>query len=298
MALTDILKRYIRATDATRSFVDWLESAAAGAQLADGSVGTNQLANLAVTTGKLALLGVTDAQIAASTITTGKLAFEPVCDVGRLASGWVQFVAAGVNIADTITITTGGVPQIWSAIANGGVPATALEWARSGANGAADAIAFAARVNANATSSVRAVALAVGGAVGVVALFAKLASSGNPALAESTAGVRQIVSAAAFVGAAAMSDKLFCGGTYLVTAADVATWVAAGNPETAIAAVPSVAQPVLVGLNVQVAGALRSTATIRAIFRQSGANEWVLSVQDIGAVLVAGDVISFACVTN
>lgn len=224
------------------------------------------------------------------------LAFEPVRDVGRLPVGWVRFVAAGVNALDTITVTTGGIAQVWTATA--GAPATNLEWQRSAVNGANDATAFAARVNLNGQSNVRAVNMAVGGAVGVVALFTKRIDVGNPALAESTAGARQIVSAAAFTGSTLSSDKLLCRGEYTVTAADVATWIAAGTPEIGIAAVPSTGQPVLTSFNIQVAGVFRSTATVSAIFRQSGVNEWVLAVEDAGAVMSAADVITFACTTN
>lgn len=259
------------------------------------AAGTIPLARVNVTA---ALAAVTAAQIqdlrSRGFVEPAGLSFEPIRDIGRFASGWVRFVAGGVAGADTITITTNGLAEVWTAAV---APATNWQWMITGA-GNTDATSFAARVNLNGQSAVRAVNMTVGGAVGVVALFAKRIDVGNPALAESTVGVRQVVSAAAFVNSTAAVDKLLCRGTYAATAADIATWIAAGNPEIGIAAVPSTSQPTLVSFNVQVAGVFRSNATIRAIFRQSGANEWVLAVQDVGAVMAAGDVISFSCVTN
>lgn len=206
-------------------------------------------------------------------------------DLADLAVGYVRFAAA-TNVADTITV---GAAEVWTASAGG---AGAREYDQSGGTAAACATSLAAKINGDATSQVRAVRSG-----DTVLLFAKLASAGNLALAEDTAGARTVVSAAAMVGskAAAVTSRSIV--EYALTAADVTTMAPAPGvaQEIVVGAFASTTQPKLLGHSFRTAaGDFYSPATLRLVFEQQGANEWVLKLSERGAVavLAATDIVT------
>lgn len=118
-------------------------------------------------------------------------------------------------------------------------------------------------------------------------------TTSNFPLAESTVGVRMVISGAAAVGGKAKQDIVALHfGQYTVTAGDVVTFT--GPDEVPVTVVPSTNQPGIIMLGaVDASGAVRPlTANIIPIWRQFKTGFWTLCLQDIGPVLVAGDIIS------
>lgn len=228
------------------------------------------------------------AKFAAGFVTGAMLSIQPYEDIGRLGAGWIRW-AANSSVGDTITI--GGV--VFTAVAAGAV---AFQFNQAGGT-AATMTSLAAAVNADSTV---ARALEIGG--DVVALFARTAAGGNVALAESSAGVRTVVSAATMAGSTAAADRSAVIGSYTILAADVtALDPAVFNGEIAIAAIPSTGTPILLSFEVRTAaGVFRSKATIGARLLQQGANEWALLMDETGGVgvLAATDTITFMVAVN
>ena len=223
--------------------------------------------------------------------TPAKLSIEPCGDIGRLACGYIRFIAA-TNVADTVTI---GAAEVWTAVA--GAPG-ANEYDQGGGTVTTCATSLADRINLDAASQVRAVLAGPLATENVVLLFPKTIAAGDLALAEnSPGGPRTAVSAAFMVGSTAAADRSLAYGFYTVTAADVTTMAPGGaNGEIVIAGIPSTAAPTLLSAEVRdINGVHKSKASVGVRLAQSGGNEYALCVQEGGgaAVLAAADVITF-----
>ena len=214
-------------------------------------------------------------------ISIGATGARVVKDLGRLSSGWIRW-ALNSNAADTVTIAG----EVYTAV--DGAPG-AGQFQRNGGGGIPDTVtSFVAVVNAGTVAR----AIDVGG--NCVALMARLTTQTDAVmtLAESSAGVRTVVSGVTLLGRSAPAERTQIGGSYTALAADVTSW-AAGN-EATVAGFPSTVQPVLLSLLIRAAaGAIKSNATVAARFVQSGANEWALVVGDAAAVIAATDIITF-----
>lgn len=219
-----------------------------------------------------------------------------VIEGSRPGVGYVRF-AANVDPVSVDTISIGAPAEVWTVAA--GAPATDWEYT-VGLDAAASATSFAARVNANAGSAVRAL---VGAGGTEVVLFPKLVATGDLALAESTSEARTVVSAAAMTGSHAAAGRTFHVGSYTVTAADVTTMAPGGAAGEVPVAVFGTALPILGPVTVLTStGAFRTWGAGLSYpgFRllQQGANEFVLLMKEAGAAgsLSADDTVRFCVV--
>lgn len=202
-----------------------------------------------------------------------------VKDLGDLACGAVRFAGAA-NVADTITI---GGTEVWTASAGG---AGAGEYDQSGGTEASCAISLAAKINALPGSLVYAARTGK-----TVLLFPKTVAAGNLALAESTAGARTIVSAAAMVGSLAARVTQLSYLRRTINAVD-ATALAAGE-EIALGAVDTTTEPRILGYCIaDSTGGLATPANLSMVARQGGAGQWVIALADSAAVLSDTDVVT------
>lgn len=216
-------------------------------------------------------------------ISIGSAGARVVKDLGRLSSGWIRW-ALNSNAADTVTIAG----EVYTAV--DGAPG-AGQFQRDGGGGIPDTVtSFVAVVNAGTVAR----AIDVGG--DCVALMARLTTQTDAVmtLAESSAGVRTVVSGATLLGRSVPAERTQISGSYSVIAADVTSWAAAAANEVSIAGFPSTTEPTLLSVVVRsAAGVCKNLATVGARFVQSGANEWALVILDPVAVLAATDVITF-----
>lgn len=261
------------------------------AQLDDGILSANTAGRAKMADNFLSADATGRAKVATGFLTADLAGFEPCQDLGQLGVGYIRFDAATVA-GDTISI--GAPAETWTCAA---APATDWEYLVDLA-AATCAASFAARVNANAGSAVR--ALVVGTNLDQVVLFAKLASAGNLALAESTAGTKTKVGAAAQVGSRAVADRTVCFGQYAVTAEDETTVAPGGLAgEVPLAVFDSTTEPHLgpVSYRDATGAEVSFTAGARPVLRlaQQGANQWALLAKSFGGGfgLVATNVCHF-----
>lgn len=211
-------------------------------------------------------------------------------DVGMRSIGHVDF-AAGTNVGDTITL---GGTEVWTARA---VIALPYEYDQSGGTGATCAASFAAQVNATAGSGY--LALVMGTGADIVALFPKSTIANNPAMAESTAGARTVVSGANMTNRRLAAERRMAWGQYTMTAADVTTLAPGGLAgEIPIGCIDSTTQPTL--LSVRYATAAGDDIVMGANFpgvrvAQVGALQWlvILSEAGVAASLANTDTVSY-----
>jgi hypothetical protein len=204
-------------------------------------------------------------------------------DQGGAGVGWIRF--AGQPLADD-TVTING--RIYAFDPTGGVYDVAVVIGVAVTNTIDNLLAAI-----NADLNTRCAAFKGAGAVVCMIQSTDVGTNSNFALAESTAGVRMVVSAAAAVGGVANNDvaKLRYG-KYIVTAADVAALAIPG--EIPIMTFPAITPPTVASvLVVTTAGAfVPLVATIDLIWRQFNAGFWTLCVQDGAATLTAADEIN------
>lgn len=227
-------------------------------------------------------------------ISDAQLASKIAKDIDDLACGHVR-ISTTLNVADAMTIGAGGTIETWTASAGG---AGAGEFDQSGGTAVLCATSLVAKINALPGSQVRAILGEHGGANdAVVLLFAKTVAAGNLALAITVGGARWQVSAAAMTGSAAAVVSQRSWRQRAITAEDVAAMAAGIRQEIALGAFNSTTEPQLVSMPfVRTAlGDVYSPSTLIFKALQSGANEWVMMLEEsaLVSVLGAGDLLTF-----
>lgn len=161
----------------------------------------------------------------------------------------------------------------------------------SGGNSAAQsATALAAAINTDSGADVEALVAADTTTVILVGRTAETAF----ALAETLANGS--VSAATMAGGRAAADRQHACGSYVVTAADVATWAAGGEvalgcmDDPGSAPTPEYLQPE------NAAGSLYSPAMLARRVVRVNADNYVLLLADPAAVLAAGDIVRWGMI--
>jgi len=206
-------------------------------------------------------------------------------DKGGAGVGWVRFAAQPLA-DDTLTINgrvycfdpTGGAPAYDVAVTIGAAVTNTID-------------NLLAEINADADTRCHAAKGA--GAVVCMLQSTDTGPTSNFALAESTAGVRMILSAAAAVGGEAKNAiPTIRKATYEVTAADVASL--AIPAELPVATFPGTVAPtvIVVGVVTSAGVVVPLTVAITLVWRQFNSGFWTLCIQDSAAVLTAADVVS------
>lgn len=235
-------------------------------------------------------------------IGSSALTFEPMINVGSPAVGYLRLTGA---VADGETLVINGRTYEFDTAADpGAVGAGSVRVNVSAGDVTADAavVALVAAISGDASAVVDArPAVNNADANSVCQLIERPGTTGIPLGTNYTlvtTCVNGTVSGAAMVQAVLAADQFHTSGQYLVTAADVTEWTAAGGGAAShfigALAVDGATQPIITSILVQdTNGVIKSPATIRVAPIRVNTNWWGILCFDAGAVMANTDSITW-----